>query len=279
MPKPLVSIVTPSFNQAAFLGDTLRSVADQDYQHIEHIVMDGGSTDGSVELIEEHARHHPVEWRSEPDDGQADAIQRGLSAAHGDVVGWLNSDDVYLDERVISDVVRKFREGAQVVTGGGWYIDEAGERFRHIAVQPNRLDYSRLRCVDWALQPATFLTRSLFLELGLDTSLDYAFDWDLYARASMLTPIVAIERDIAGYRIHGGGKTYSGGYHRHRELLAMTARYSGKGSIRYLTLAAVTAVHGVAEQRPGPLAGLVVRGANVFTRLTNEVTRGRGIPY
>src|SRR5437870_10778600 len=95
MELPLISVVTPSFNQAPFLEHTLYSVASQDYARTEHIVIDGGSTDGSVEIIQRHARQLR-HWVSEPDRGQSHAINKGLAMASGDVLAWLNSDDTYL---------------------------------------------------------------------------------------------------------------------------------------------------------------------------------------
>ena len=94
---PLVSILTPSFNQAAWLGDNLRSVACQTYPDIEHVVMDGGSTDGSVDIL--RAAGDSIVWRSEPDRGQSDAINKAFSLSHGEIIGWINSDDAYFDCR------------------------------------------------------------------------------------------------------------------------------------------------------------------------------------
>src|SRR5687767_7507014 len=99
---PTVSIVTPSYNQAEYLAATLESVAAQDYPAIEHIVMDGGSTDGSEEVIASFAATHPLRWRSAKDRGQAHAIADGFALAHGEVLTWLNSDDIYLRPDAIS---------------------------------------------------------------------------------------------------------------------------------------------------------------------------------
>jgi glycosyltransferase involved in cell wall biosynthesis len=103
---PLVSILTPSFNQAAFLPDNLRSVECQTYARVEHIVIDGSSTDGSVEILQDAG--DSVRWRSEPDEGQADAVNKAFRESQGEMIGWLNSDDAYFDCRVIEDAVAYF---------------------------------------------------------------------------------------------------------------------------------------------------------------------------
>jgi glycosyltransferase involved in cell wall biosynthesis len=169
-------------NQASFLEATLQSVAEQDYPHIEHLVFDGGSSDGSLDILQRWGETTRVRWTSQTDGGQADAIQRGFDAACGDIVTWLNSDDVYLDSHVISDVVAVFSKGADVVTGGGWYLSAAGERLQPIPVRPDTLNFATLRHVDWVLQPSTFMRRSIVEEFRLDTSLHYACDRDCFIR-------------------------------------------------------------------------------------------------
>jgi glycosyltransferase involved in cell wall biosynthesis len=275
----VVSVITPSFNQARFLEATLRSVADQDYPAIEYIVLDGGSTDGSVEILQAWAAEHEVTWLSERDRGQADAIQRGAEMASGEIVAWLNSDDVYLDARVISDVVEVFKSGAQMVTGGGWYIADDGERMEHIPVFWDRLDHETLKHVDWILQPATFVRRELFLSCPLDISLHYTFDWDQFIRLTRAVALTPIDRDIAAYRRHATGKTVSGAGRRQRELLKVTRRYCGVRSFSYLALLPVVATHVVAERLPFWVYRKVARVLNDFAKFTQILTNGRGIQY
>src|SRR5690349_2661306 len=108
----LVSILTPSYNQAKWLADNLRSVAAQDYPYIEHVVMDGGSTDGSVDILR-HADSR-VRWFSEADDGQSHALNKALAESHGDIIGWLNSDDAYFSPDAVSTVVRAFTNNPDI---------------------------------------------------------------------------------------------------------------------------------------------------------------------
>ena len=156
----LVSIITPSFNQVSYLEQTIQSVLNQDYADIEYLVIDGASTDGSAEIIKKHASRFAY-WVSEKDSGQADAINKGMARAKGEIVAWLNSDDVFLDEHVVSDIVAAFAPGVDIVTAAGWYLTEGGSRIHRIPVYPERLSYDVLRCVDWVLQPATFFRREL----------------------------------------------------------------------------------------------------------------------
>lgn len=275
---PLVSIITPTLNGGRFLEDALRSVAGQDYPRIEHIVMDGGSSDGSVETIRSWAASHSIRWTAGPDAGQADAIQEGVAMASGTIVGWLNSDDVLLDRAAVTAIVEVFQRGADVVTGAGWYVNGIGERIRHIPVRPDRIDHETLRCVDWILQPATFVRRDLFVSYPLDIGLTYAFDWDLFIRLSEHASFTPIHRDIAGYRVHGDSKTVSGGVRRQKELAEVTGRYHSRRSVRYALIRSVAWLHSIADRLPRPLRRASAWILLQFARATQELTRGKGIP-
>jgi glycosyltransferase involved in cell wall biosynthesis len=277
--SPLVTIITPSFNQARFLPATLESVAYQSYGAIEHIVLDGGSTDGSADIIRSWAETHDVVWRSAPDGGQADAIVQGAAMAHGEIIAWLNSDDVYLDSEVVADVVEAFGSGADMVTGGGWYLDEQGGRVEQIPVFPERIDFETLKHVDWVLQPATFVRRDLFLRCPIDTSLHYAFDWDLFIRLARIGTFIPIFRELAGYTRHETGKTISGGGRRQRELLEVTRRHNGRLSRAYFLLVPVVGAHLVAQRLPAIFQRPIVTILTWFAAASQRWTHGRGIQY
>lgn len=193
--KPLVSILTPSFNQAEWLEDNLRSVACQTYPAIEHIVMDGGSTDGSPALLE---RGGPcVHWRSEPDRGQAHALNKAFSASRGDIIGWLNSDDAYFDTRVVTDVVSFFvrNPGVDLVYGHAAYVDADGRLLHYFWAPPfhERL----LRLYDFIIQPAAFFRRAAIREPFVDETMDFAMDHELWLRLAGTHRLVRFDRVIA----------------------------------------------------------------------------------
>ena len=271
-----VSIITPSFNQAPFIRDTLAAVAHQDYPDIEHVVVDGCSTDGTIDILREWGGR----WISEPDEGQADAINKGVALTSGEIVAWLNSDDVYLAPNAVSRVVRLFDEGAQVVTAGGCYLNPDGSRHRKgtISVFPTRLALDRLMIADYVLQPATFWSRNLAEELPLDTTMHFAFDWDLFIRMRQRAAFVPLDAEIAGYRLHGAGKTISGGTERQVELLRMIERYHGRRSFTYRHLAVQNLGWSLSDRLPGPARRLAQRLLWAYPRVLNRLTDGRGSP-
>jgi len=177
---PLVSILTPSFQQAAWLPDNLRSVACQSYDHIEHVVMDGGSTDGTVAVLE--AAGGSVVWRSEPDNGQADAINKAFAASHGEIIGWINSDDAYFDCDVVADVVAFFSANPEVdvAFGHGLQTTEDGAAIQILWAPP--FDSELLKALNFITQPATFFRRRVLAEPILDAAYHFAMDYELWLR-------------------------------------------------------------------------------------------------
>jgi glycosyltransferase involved in cell wall biosynthesis len=204
---PLVSIVTPSFNQARFLETTIRSVLDQDYPNLEYIIVDGGSTDGSREIIERY-NDRLAWWVSERDQGQTDAINKGFARARGEFLAWLNSDDTYLPQ-AISEAVAFLQAHPAVgmVYGEANLIDETGQVIGKFPAR--QTDYRRLkRGFVHIPQQASFFRSSLWRQVGpLDPTFYFAMDYDLWVRIARLAPLVHVPRLWANFRLHETGKS------------------------------------------------------------------------
>ena len=202
---PLVSIVTPSLNQGQFIEETIRSVLDQDYPNIEHIVVDGGSTDGTLEVL---GRYPHLNWVSEPDRGQADAVNKGFRMANGDVFGWLNADDVYLPGAVATAVAALRKTGAGLVHGAWKQIDEHGASIRE-RIAPVQFDLDKqLNDRNAVCQPGAFFTREAFESVGgLDPSYRYAMDYELWLKLGALVPVTHVDGVLGAYRLHPASKT------------------------------------------------------------------------
>lgn len=205
---PRVSIVTPSFNQAAFLKDTLRSVLTQDYPHIEYIVMDGGSTDGSVEIIRRY-ENRLAYWMSERDGGQADAINKGWRRATGDIVAYLNSDDTY-EPGAVRAAVEYLAQHPEtdMVYGHCYQVNEHGERVGRLNAIPVNIRTLLLR--NAIMQPTTFFRRHVLDRVGLlDLELGHAMDYDLWLRIALRHRIDALNVPLANFRAHDESKSFA----------------------------------------------------------------------
>src|ERR1017187_1172364 len=204
MPSLKVSIVTPSFNQAKFLAETLRSVREQTYPGIEHIVVDGGSTDGSVDIL----RAAPgIRWISERDGGQVDAINKGFAMAKGDILGWLNSDDTISPDAVRIAVDALERSGADLVYGDVRIIDQDGTHERMFYGIP--FDYRALLYgIDYIGQQSVFFRRALLDKAGpLRTEFDNAFDYELWLRMARHGRLVYVPQLRGQIRRHADAKS------------------------------------------------------------------------
>jgi glycosyltransferase involved in cell wall biosynthesis len=229
MNQPLVTVVTPSFNQARFLEATILSVLDQDYPNLEYIIVDGGSTDSSLEIIRRYSDRLSW-WVSEKDGGQTDAINKGFSRAKGDILAWLNSDDTYVPH-AIAEAVEFLRGRPEVgmVYGDADFINENGSVIgRFPAAQT---DYKRLRRGYVHIpQQAAFWRAELWKQVGpLDPSFYFAMDYDLWVRLARLASLEYFPQLWANFRLHSTGKTIAADERCWPEMLKVHFRDGGTG--------------------------------------------------
>ena len=207
--NPLVSIVTPSFNQVQFLEETLRSVELQKYRPIHQIVIDGGSTDGSVDLIRDwekrdHGAGYSFEWVSEPDRGHADALNKGFDRVRGEIVGWLNSDDVYFDRHVVSSSVTAFHRRPDVdAVFGGVALISVNSGLQMIMCYP-AFKYDRALRGYMVAQPTVFLRRSITDNYRLEPTAKGAIDFVYWLQIGKEHKFLKIPRIQAGDRDQPG---------------------------------------------------------------------------
>lgn len=224
---PLVSIVTPTLNQAMFIRDTIESIAAQDYPEIEHIVIDGGSTDGTQDILKQYGER--ITWISEPDDGQSAALNKGFSMAHGEILTWLNSDDALLPGAVSAAVAEFERDqGLGLVYGDGYLTDEnGGNPMKLGALEPNLWFLQNVCC--YVLQPAAFFRREALEEAGgLDDTLNWTMDYDLWLKIMRRYRTSHVPKTFATARFYGACKTASGGVRRYREIIHTAQRNGGR---------------------------------------------------
>lgn len=204
---PLVSVVTPSYNQGRFIGATIASVLGQSYRNLELWVIDGGSADETPDVVRSFAGDPRLRWVSEPDRGQADAINKGWARCRGDVLAWLNSDDTYLPDAVATQVAALAADrGAGAVYGDARYVDEAGQPLGLIAGRP--FSPEAVLRLEIPVQPTVFLRRELVARAGpLNVGRRFSMDTDYWARCIGLAPFRQTRGELATYRLHGASKT------------------------------------------------------------------------
>ena len=225
---PRITIVTPSFNQGQFIEETITSVIGQHYPNLEYIVMDGGSSDETVEVIKRYERHIH-HWQSEKDGGQAAAINAGFARSSGDILAWLNSDDFYLPGALHFIAAQMNANQAQIVTGNCFHFVENEARAHGSDVVKHHAR-SDLKLWDYIVQPSSFWTRQAWQQTGkLNEDLNFAFDWEWFIRCQKSgVEFSARQKYLSAYRFHGAHKTGTGGEKRYAEIAEIYRTHAGE---------------------------------------------------
>jgi glycosyltransferase involved in cell wall biosynthesis len=209
---PRISVITPSYNQGHFIEQTIRSVLDQGYADLEYIVMDGGSTDCTLEILRKYEGR--LRWISEKDRGQSHAINKGMALATGDVRAFLNSDDCY-EPGALMKVGRFFAEHPQAawLTGRCRIMDQEGQEIRKLITGYKNFwllthSYKALLVIDYVSQPATFWRKEVVERVGaFEEANYYTMDYDYSLRVGQFTNLWVLPQYLANFRVHTGSKT------------------------------------------------------------------------
>ena len=227
-----ITIVTPSFNQGKYIRRTIESVLSQNVDNLQYIVMDGGSTDETVSILKEYGDR--IEWKSEKDKGQTDAVNKGIKAASGEIIGWLNSDDIYYPgalQKVLS-VFEKYPH-LNVVYGDAYHIDEEDNVMEAYYTQD--FNYEHLKEVCYICQPALFFRKTLTKKYGyLDDSLQYCMDYDYWLRLGKGESFYRLHEILAGSRLYEDNKTLGARRKVHEEMLSMQEKNLGKADEKWI---------------------------------------------
>ncbi|OLN27245.1 Glycosyltransferase [Desulfovibrio sp. DV] len=259
--RPMVSIITPSYNQAGYLPQTLESVAAQKDVRVEHIVLDGGSSDATPDILGRW-NDHLAFWRSAPDAGQTAALAEGFALATGEVMGWLNSDDYLWSDDVLAAVAEAFARhpDAVMVTGDTVLTDAAGQPVMiDMVLAPSARQMRHTMAV---AQQSTFFRKDAYLAAGgMDTAFSYCMDFDLFERISRQGRIVRIPKVLAAFRLHESAKTATWQEVFRRDVYTCQHRH-GRGLLHELAIKLVT---------------MEVRLGSVLAQL-GAIAKGRALP-
>ncbi len=272
-----ISIVTPSYNQGIFIERTIESVLRQGISGLEYIVTDGGSKDKTVEILKRYKGL--IDWTSEPDRGQAHAVNKGILKSKGEIIGWLNSDDIYYDG-ALAAVLAFFEAHPEVdiLYGDAHHIDvEDG------VIEPyytEDWDYERLKDICFICQPSVFFRRRLVDRVGLlDEGLQYCMDYEYWLRIGRHTPFARLDRFIAGSRLYPSNKTLGSRVAVHREMNDMLKNTLGAVPVKWIYGYAHVAVEQKGYDRTDPWENLafvlllMVQAGYAFFHWKKKVSR------
>ncbi len=222
---PRIGIVTPTYNMAGFLEETITSVLSQDYPNLDYVVMDGGSKDGTVEILRKY--DGKIRWCSERDNGQGDAINKGWHALSGDIFAFLNADDTYLPN-ALSTIAGHFKRnpGVGMIYGEAYHVDVNGKILDRYPTQPFDLQTLNNQC--YVCQPAAFLLREAYANAGMiDVNMHFALDYDLWMRVAKMYGVRKVDDYLATSRMHLDNKTLSSRRKVYQEIIGSVKREYG----------------------------------------------------
>ncbi|MDE1176976.1 MAG: glycosyltransferase family 2 protein [Edaphobacter sp.] len=264
----LITIITPSRNQGQYIKDCLESIFGQTHKEIEHIVLDGMSTDDTADVV----ARYPSTFLQKKDSGPAQAINRGLNMARGEIVCWLNSDDLFFSPTTLQTVAEIFSQqpSVDVITGDGYYMNHHGKMVQPIVpTHPNRMTHAWIRRYDMFLQPATFWRRN---SIQLDENLHYGFDWKLWNDFYLNgLSVLYVPQYFALYRIHTSSLTQLDPPARRKELYQLVCKYSGS-KMQRVWCWIVWKAYCLDEHLPG---NFVRPPLNIMNRILGKLTSGK----
>ena len=276
--RPRISIITPSYNQGKYIERTIQSVLSQDIPDLEYVVYDGGSTDETIDSLCRYEGQ--LRWVSEKDRGQAHAVNKGITTTTGEIIGWLNSDDIYYP-KALETVVSFLAEQPDIdmVYGDADHIDENDD-----AIEPyytEEWNYERLKDVCYLCQPAVFLRRRVVQAHGLlDETLRYCMDYEYWLRVGSQVKFAYLRRRLAGSRMYPDNKTLGSRVPVHREIVEMTKNRLGQPPDRWILNYAHAVVETLGFHRSSGLAfAVAVTAVSWYAslrwnrRLSSEIVR------
>jgi len=227
MTAPKISIITPSYNQVEYIEKAITSVLQQSYANKEQIVIDGGSTDGTLTILK---KYDALRWLSEKDRGQSHAFNKGFALTDGEIIGWLNSDDMY-DQEVFPLVAEAFTNNPNVVAvyGGCTIIDKQDKSIEEIPVPTCSFETMLRAGYSLLPQPSVFIKRKHLAEerFILDETLNYSMDYDLFLRLLKKGPFLKLDKNLSFFRLHDTSKTHVSAINMREESYRVSKKYGG----------------------------------------------------